>query len=275
VTRSGWAPPRFASSLLAPSIGERLSWRRQAMRVRTAECRNRALPASRRRHLWIPIPFSVVFFLTSCTTSRIDLFPDPTGEEDAADTGRLTDAASPRGDEPDSIAAPDRTLAPPVDATSDAAMTAVDGRSDSPTAVGVGRGANETVCLSNADCRDPDLPHCEPTLQTCVQCLADADCAGNESKCNAYTNECVLPCSGDGDCMSPDVCDTTQGACTDCVIDAQCTGSERRCYQRQCVECVTSQDCAAAKQCLRQSCVACITSSDCPAGATCTGHECK
>jgi hypothetical protein len=134
-------------------------------------------------------------------------------------------------------------------------------------------------CLSDTDCRDPQMPRCESVLHLCVECVLNGDCASQPgTKCNRITNKCELPCTRTSDCSAPDVCDTNQGVCADCLnSDTQCTtAGEPRCFQEQCVQCLVGQDCGSAKQCWNHTCVTCVTNADCSAGTACsTSHECK
>ncbi len=95
----------------------------------------------------------------------------------------------------------------------------------------------------------------------CVECLMDGDCARGEL-CNA-ANECAPGCDDDSDCGGETpVCDTAAMSCVTCVNDMAGTATDSGCSPgeplcdapagdagAECVECVTSSDCAVGEMC--------------------------
>jgi hypothetical protein len=169
-------------------------------------------------------------------------------------------------------------------------------------------------CQTDADCKDPVLPGCDPVSGFCGECRNNQDCQQPDAPACSPAKSCV-PCLTSADCKNnPNgpACDTAFDICVECVTDADCKGNPKgtscdvpnnRCFTRCtsnadcnndpggpacdpvagfCHECVTNQDCTKpeAPVCgASQTCVECSSDLDCqghPTGPTCNQdyHAC-
>lgn len=97
--------------------------------------------------------------------------------------------------------------------------------------------AGDNFCITDADCTDPSLPHCNLDTNMCEAepqgCSSDADCTDPSLPiCNLDTNMCEAPpviCTSDLDCTDPAFphCNIGTGMCEEapnmCLTDADCT----------------------------------------------------
>lgn len=108
-------------------------------------------------------------------------------------------------------------------------------------------------CTVDRDCTDPARARCSPE-KVCVECLRAPDTCPAGSWCNEQ-NQCTLGCKQESDCqISPAVphCNTAT---------------------HQCVECVTTSQCAADAGLLCSPSGACVEGCDLDAGIGCTGGK--
>ncbi len=132
-------------------------------------------------------------------------------------------------------------------------------------------------CISDGDCPTKATPKC--VSNACVQCVTSMDCGQGETPvCFPDIHTCEASCLVDGGtacetASATPICDATSGACvgsrlggSDCGLGARVVCSP---LTQQCVQCVTSSDCAATVTPLcdtsnnNNNCVSCLTNADC------------
>jgi len=124
----------------------------------------------------------------------------------------------------------------------------------------------------------PDIP----TDTGPARCTADGDCTNNPGGpvCDTTSGRCV-PCTPTADrCPTGQYCTADNACAAGCRDDSACVGDAGmggRCdtTTRQCVQCVTSDQCAAGTVCVGNVCVmGCSSARPCPAGETCCDAAC-
>lgn len=108
------------------------------------------------------------------------------------------------------------------------------------------------ACTVDLDCKDPARPRCSPT-KVCVECArTPADTCPAGSYCNDLF-QCTLGCKQESDCkISPTVphCDEKRHQCVECVTTSQCAGGKSCSPSGACVETCDP----ATKPCVTGSC---------------------
>jgi Cys-rich repeat protein len=139
-------------------------------------------------------------------------------------------------------------------------------------------GTPPVPCSSDGDCANPN-PYCDTAARVCVRCLGDANCPTGET-CNTTTHRCV-ECATSGDCPnSSPYCDP-DGRCVDCLTHENCAPQNPGpgvptmvCSpEHTCVPgCTENSQCQGpfgqAQVCdtATNQCVQCVTSADCAGG---------
>jgi hypothetical protein len=134
-------------------------------------------------------------------------------------------------------------------------------------------------CGSDADCRSPEKPRCDPETGACHGCLVDEDCAAHASGARCVGRRCG--CQGDDDCQGAGtrggVCFAETARCG-CRSDAGCAGKDRgpRCSpETDACSCVEDAECHGALRCALPTATArrpiclppCASDGDCAARA--------
>ncbi|MBI5532244.1 MAG: isopeptide-forming domain-containing fimbrial protein [Deltaproteobacteria bacterium] len=86
-------------------------------------------------------------------------------------------------------------------------------------------------CSTNADCKEPNKPHCDPTTHVCMACVDDNDCLDpNKPACqpSGACGECSKTNKNKCDFAKPE-CNTDVGVCVLCIpgpdVAPACKGS--------------------------------------------------
>lgn len=143
--------------------------------------------------------------------------------------------------------------------------------SQTPGGTGVAGADNTTPplvrgCQGDSDCKEPGLPACRLSDQTCVPCTGDEHCDGRQCKLAIY--RCV-ECQDDAPCRERgQYCDTNAAKCVDCVDNNQCSEAAPACNSKQqCVACVEDFHCPeSTPSCENEVCYECTDSSFCRRG---------
>lgn len=137
-------------------------------------------------------------------------------------------------------------------------------------------------CGADSDCGGRG---CDLSEHRCVECTADRHCTGSLPACDSEAQRCVA-CTRDAHCPSSQAhCNTVLNRCEECVLDAHCPSERPACRREgtraECVECVSSDDCAdpARPYCSQNStCVEChrtpFSEEGCDPGFACTDGHC-
>ncbi|HEY5076139.1 MAG TPA: hypothetical protein VIJ48_01425 [Acidimicrobiia bacterium] len=149
---------------------------------------------------------------------------------------------------------------------------------------GNGADAGSGHCVRDTQCPS-NRPHCDPTLERCVQCELDQDCNPGGA-CDRSHGECVPSCANGQSCpQSAPVCTQQHALCAGCTSDQDCNavrfGPQCDRQNGECTpECLSDRDCPSSRpRCDRpiNRCVRCLADSDCPQGESCApdSHTCS
>jgi len=131
------------------------------------------------------------------------------------------------------------------------------------------------VCANDDDCPSG---RCLVSADRCVECLENPDCDTSLGEsCDLATNTCVLTgCASDAQCVGPELCDTGARDCVNCLTTDDCAFGGT-CSADRCVDpatCTVDSDCTFGRFCTSTGCAACRTSADCSGQKTCTDGAC-
>jgi MYXO-CTERM domain-containing protein len=135
-------------------------------------------------------------------------------------------------------------------------------------------GASCGECDDNADCKNPALPVCDLTTNTCEECATNADCPADAPVCNPESKTCEPTCTTDEDCKShpnEPACAMTgdkAGQCVPCTADKHCPENLPVCdvATYTCGGCKTNEDCTSTAPVCdipKGTCGDCQTDADC------------
>ena len=138
-------------------------------------------------------------------------------------------------------------------------------------------------CLFDSNCPSA-LPRCDPITNECG-CMTAADCRLTGA-CDPLTHQCLIGCSAMAPLCAPwaPYCDMNRGVCLQCSDDMDCHGKTfvgvltELCKNGLCVQCREEADCADFKyhHCAVRdgACVECVSSDHCAAGQQCFEQHC-
>ncbi len=132
------------------------------------------------------------------------------------------------------------------------------------------------ACLAASDCAPGQL--CEANSHTCRDCLTTADCPAAGQVCQAGSCVAGTKCLSSVACKAKgQVCNTGAGYCVECLTSNDCAAG----FLCVGVACMVKLPCASDKECpavcdpTLGACVECATSNDCLDGGQCgIDHAC-
>ncbi|MBL8600440.1 MAG: hypothetical protein JNK72_00805 [Myxococcales bacterium] len=131
-----------------------------------------------------------------------------------------------------------------------------------------------TRCMTNDDCRGNELglTVCDVPTGRCVLCSPSADTCPAGQFCDPGTFRCAPGCRNDEGC-APGLGDA--GVADASLADAGAGASRCNVANRQCVQCLRDEHCAAGQVCAGNLCVpGCTEQQGCPSGQACCSGAC-